>query len=80
MKNETLELAEAVQAWHARRVEQVNTVLDAPAETEIRLGSGKDAIVFTGEQLRGFRAGMATALSFFDKLPFSLERNSDEEE
>ena len=80
MESETLELAEAVQAWHTHRVSQVNTVLDAPASTEVRLGDEDDAIILTGERLAGFRIGMAVALGMFDTLPFSLERNAEDEE
>lgn len=75
MDDETLELAQVVQKWHAHRVEQINTVIDAPAETEVHLGVDEDAIVLKGEQLRGFRMGMVTALSMFRELPFSLEQN-----
>ena len=80
MNSETLELAEVVQAWHAHRVSQVNTVLDAPASTEVRLGDEDDAITLTGERLEGFRIGMAVALGMFDKLPFSLEHSNEDEE
>ena len=80
MKSETLELAEVVQAWHAHRVSQVNTVLDAPVPIKVRLGGEDVAITLTGERLAGFRIGMAVALCMFNELPFSLERNTEDEE
>lgn len=80
MADETLELARVVQKWHAHRVKQINLLLDAPADTEVRIVGEEGDLVLTGERLLGFRAGMATARSLFEKLPFSLEPNTEEEE
>lgn len=67
------ELAEAVQAWHSNATGQLQQILDAPADTEIRLGNDPDSPVLTGEKAQGFRAGIMVALSFVAKLPFKVD-------
>ena len=67
------ELAEAVQAWHSNATGQLQQILDAPADTEIRLGTDPDSPVLTGEKAQGFRAGIMVALSFVAKLPFKVD-------
>lgn len=67
------ELAEAVQAWHSNATGQLQQILDAPADTEIRLGTDPDSPVLTGEKAQGFRAGIMVALSFVAKLPFKID-------
>lgn len=67
------DLAEAVQTWHQDRTTQLQTIIDTPATTEIRLDGGDSTTVLTGDKATGFRAGVAVALSLFGKLPFTFD-------
>lgn len=76
------EIADGLVSWHESRVKNFRTILDAPDDTEIRLGAGDDAIIVAGDQAKWFRIGMTVALEWIEKLPLSITRNapSDEEE
>lgn len=79
------EIAEGLVAWHQKRIKNITTVLDAPADTEINIGIGEDGFALTGDRLDGFRIGMQIALVWFKKFPLSISRNAqaddlDEEE
>lgn len=76
------EIAEGLVAWHTTRITNIKTILDAPEDTEIRLGSGADPVVLTGNHAVAFRAGLSVCLEWFGKFPLSIQRTepSDEEE
>lgn len=74
------EIAEGLIAWHKGRMQNIHAVLDAPADTEIRLGAGDDPIVLAGEKLKGFRVGMIIAQQWFEQFPLSISRNASDEE
>lgn len=78
--SELQEFVEHIQTWHANQMRQLKTILDAPKDTEIRLGADEDAIVLTGEKADGFRMGIVVAQSFLGKLPFSVETNDPDED
>lgn len=64
------EIAEGLVAWHQRRMKNISSVLEAPADTEVHLGE----TVLTGEKLQGFRIGLIIAQEWFEKFPLSVNR------
>ncbi|AUR98498.1 hypothetical protein NVP1251O_67 [Vibrio phage 1.251.O._10N.261.55.E5] len=72
MDSQTLELVEAIQAWHKSKVDQLELV-NEHSEASIKLG---DVEIEAGTDLhKGFKLGVFIALEQFKELPFSLERN-----
>lgn len=68
-----------VTRWHAHQVAQLQSIIDAPEDTPIHLGTGDDAIVLTGEKAQGFRAAIHVVLSLIGKLPFHIEAEDPDE-
>ena len=62
-----------VTRWHAHQTGQLQSIIDAPADTPIHLGTGDDAIVLTGDHAKGFVVGIRIALSLMGTLPFHIE-------
>ncbi|WP_339079068.1 host nuclease inhibitor protein [Pseudomonas sp. TMP9] len=75
------EIAEGLIKWHKNKLRNFDTVLDAPKDTEVRLGSGDDPLILAGEQLKGFRIGLNIAREWIQKFPLSIDptMSSDEE-
>lgn len=76
-------IAEGLVRWHKVRLEQFDKALSQPADTEVRIGTGDDALLLNGERLKGFRMGLAVAQEWIEKFPLSIERTSpscDEEQ
>lgn len=78
------EIAEGLVQWHQNRLQNFDTVLDMPKDTEIHLDTGGgEPLVLAGEVLRGFRIGLTIGREWVEKFPLSIERTapaSDEEE
>lgn len=69
-------LARVVKEWHANKVEALNTVINAPAGTELvfQCADGSEIrIDGNSDKAKGFRIGCIIALEQFGKLPFSFE-------
>ncbi|WP_236233237.1 host nuclease inhibitor protein [Pseudomonas tohonis] len=64
--------------WHKDKMANLQAVIDAPADTEIRI-DGEPPIVITGEQRKGFRAGLLVAQGWFSKFPLAIEVEGDQE-
>lgn len=82
-QDELKEIAQGLIQWHANKVRNFRTVLDAPKDTEINLNTGdEEPLILSGEVLRGFRIGLTIGLEWIEKFPLSIERtaSSDEEE
>ena len=81
-REELQEIAQGLIKWHANKVTSFRTVLDAPKDTEIKLDTGGEPLVLSGEVLKGFRIGLTIGLEWIAKFPLSIERTapSDEEE
>lgn len=66
--------------WHEAKIANLQAVIDTPADTEIRISiEGEPAIVITGEQRKGFRAGLLVAQGWFSKFPLAIEKNGGAE-
>lgn len=76
------EIAEGLIQWHQNKLSNIDTVLDAPKDTEIRLGSGDEPMILVGERAKGFRIGLMIAREWFEKFPLSItpSAHNDEEE
>lgn len=78
------DIAEGLIQWHQNRLQNFDTILSTPADTEVRLDTGdKEPLVLSGERLKGFRLGLMIAREWIEKFPLSIERTapvSDEEE
>lgn len=71
MDSQALELAEAIQAWHKSKVDQLN-LIGAHGDASIKLG---DVEIEAGTEMhKGFKLGVFIALEQFKELPFSLEK------
>ncbi|MNG26835.1 hypothetical protein D3C84_1118740 [compost metagenome] len=70
---ELKEIAEGLIQWHANRMNNIKTILEAPAGTEIRLGED-DPLILQGDKAKGFRIGLAIAQQWFEKFPLSIDR------
>lgn len=76
---ELKEIAEGLIQWHTNRMNNIKTVLDAPAGTEIRLGED-DSLVLQGDKAKGFRMGLAIAQQWFGNFPLSIDRTGPDGE
>ncbi|SED48358.1 hypothetical protein [Pseudomonas anguilliseptica] len=76
------EIAEGLVGWHQKRIKDIDTTLDAPEGTILKLGENdSNPIVLEGELRKGFRIGLFIAKEWFEKFPLSISRNDlDEEE
>ena len=60
--------------WHARILHQLNYALNAPDNVEIRFAAdGKEDIVLSTDQRKGFNAGLITAIGIVGELPFAYQ-------
>lgn len=66
--------------WHQNRMAQLNQMLDAPEEVEIRFETENTGEVLTGEGRKGFMAGLVVAKDLLGDLPFTLSLEEPEEE
>lgn len=67
-------------AWHQNRAAQLDQMLDAPEEVEIRFSTSEgEDIVLTGEGRKGFMAGLVVAKDLLGELPFTLSVEEPEE-
>lgn len=76
------EIAESLIQWHQNKLENFDTILNAPKDTEIRIGSGDDPLILSGETLKGVRMGLIIAREWIEKFPLSFTPTAptDEEE
>lgn len=63
--------------WHQKKVAELNHFLTIPDEGNISIiisEKGKDdqEIIMSGEALKGFKAGLQTALTALGRLPFGV--------
>ncbi len=79
--NDLDDFVQHLVAWHNNRVAQLNQLLNAPEEVEIRFSQdeGKD-LVLTGENRKGFMAGLVVAKDLLGTLPFTLSLEDPVEE
>ncbi|WNL63568.1 hypothetical protein ST4_010 [Aeromonas phage ST4] len=77
MDQQTAELIQAITAWHVNRMRNLQTIIDAPKDTDIKFQVGDQEVVFpAGSDLaKGFAAGVMLAKFQFEKLPFTFERD-----
>lgn len=81
---EVTEIIEILQEWHANRVQKLEMIVQAPADTELVLrGANGQQVLMAGDERKGFKAGCATALDLFGKFPLTMTKIvdcTDEEE
>lgn len=68
------EIAEGLIAWHGQRIKNIDLILQAPKDTEIRLGSGDNPVIMSGERLSGFRAALIIVKDWLEPFPLSINR------
>lgn len=72
------DFAQHIQAWHSNRVGQLQQILDHK-DAPIRLEGAEGTVVeITGEQAKGFRAGVRLSLELLGTLPFSVTQDEEE--
>lgn len=72
-------VADVLVQWHQDKLACFEKILGAPADMEVRLGED-DAIVLTGEMLKGFRIGLVVAQGWISKFPLQVARQPGEED
>ncbi|WP_017521222.1 host nuclease inhibitor protein [Pseudomonas nitroreducens] len=72
-------VADVLVQWHQDKLAYFEKILGAPADMEVRLGED-DAIVLTGEMLKGFRIGLVVAQGWISKFPLQVARQPGEED
>lgn len=73
----TRELIEAVTGWHVNRMQNLQTILDAPKGTDLKFQTGDGSeIVIPGDsdKAKGFLIGIIIAREQFAKLPFTVNQ------
>lgn len=77
MDQQTRELIEAVTGWHVNRMQNLQTILDAPKGTDLRfqLGDGKELVIpGDSDKAKGFLMGIIIAKEQFATLPFTVNK------
>lgn len=59
-------------SWHGKRVKRLEDILMTPEGTEVTMGNG-EPFILKEDGLKGFRIGVALALSQLGQLPFAVE-------
>lgn len=77
-----LEALQLLQKWHAAKVADLTTLKEGAQEgVTLRIGtSDADDLVITKEVAAGMQLALGVALDFLGKLPFTLTRNSLEQD
>lgn len=77
MDQQTRELFEAITAWHVNRMQNLQTILDAPKGTDLRfdVGDGKELVIpGDSDKAKGFLMGIIIAKEQFAQLPFTVSQ------
>jgi len=69
-----------LSAWHQQQIGTVQHFMTIPDGTEVAFDDTAAPLVLTGEALRGFRAGLSTALEYLEALPFTYTQTAIPEE
>lgn len=75
-----MEIAQGLTEWHAQRIGKIQKILATPKDTAIQFGEGDGSISLSPEQANGFRAGMQTALEWFEKFPLKVTPTGQDDE
>lgn len=74
------EIIGLIQQWHTSRVQKLQMIVKAPADTELVLrGANGQQVLLVGDERKGFKAGCATALDLFEKFPLMMTEIVDDE-
>ena len=73
------QFAEQILVWQAQKMAELNHMLSIPEGTRVSLNAG-ESVVLEGEAMKAYRAGVSLAMVQFDKLPFSVEFETDSTE
>ncbi|MBH8611918.1 hypothetical protein I4N56_014030 [Pseudomonas mohnii] len=74
------EIIGMLKEWHANRVRQLQMIVQAPADTELVLrGANGQQVLLVGDERKGFKAGLATALDLFGKFPLTMTEVVDDD-
>ncbi|NMX60230.1 hypothetical protein [Pseudomonas sp. WS 5079] len=73
---EVVEIINLLQQWHSGRVQKLQMIVQAPADSELVLrGANGQQVLLVGDERKGFKAGCATALDLFGKFPLTVTKN-----
>lgn len=82
-KSQLLEFVERIQDWHIARLQAARDIQSNAKEgTSVKVigDSGKEVQVqLTQREAMIFSMGMEAGIAHFEKLPFTISRESDEE-
>ncbi|MEH6368519.1 MAG: host nuclease inhibitor protein [Pseudomonas marincola] len=69
-------VAEQLIKWHSNKMSNVQALLDAPKDMEIRFGEDEQ-LVLTGDMAKGFRVAMHVTRQWFGTFPLSIDQDED---
>lgn len=73
---EVVEIINLLQQWHSGRVQKLQMIVQAPADSELVLrGANGQQVLLVGDERKGFKAGCATAFDLFGKFPLTVTKN-----
>jgi hypothetical protein len=77
---EVAKIIDLLQQWHASRIQKLQMIVQAPADTDLVLrGENGQEVKLVGDERKGFKAGCATALDLFEKFPLTLTEIADDD-
>lgn len=66
--------------WHQQQVDTIEHMMEIPSGTDVTIeGQEVNTLKLEGDALRGFKFGLATALSLLGNLPFTAVDEDDAE-
>ncbi|WP_064116743.1 hypothetical protein [Pseudomonas fluorescens] len=72
---EIAEMLERLQTWHAKRIEQLKSLINAEEEVSIVLrGADGHQIEITGDARKGFRSALRIAVEMLSPFPLRTEK------
>ncbi|NMX64730.1 hypothetical protein [Pseudomonas sp. WS 5079] len=77
---EVAKIIDLLQQWHTSRIQKLQMIVQAPADTELVLrGVNGHQVELLGDERKGFKAGCAMALDLFSKFPLTMTEIIDDD-
>ncbi len=78
---EIIEILGLLQQWHAKKITQLNQIVDAPGDVEIILKGATGTSVTLGDaEAAAYKAGVLLAVELFSPFPLKIEPSVDDDE
>ncbi|MDP2153790.1 MAG: hypothetical protein Q8J66_09055 [Methylotenera sp.] len=75
-----VEFLEQLQDWHLHKIENLSAVIESIKDGVIlKIAEDGEQVELNAEQAFWFKNGLALGLSEFEKLPFTLTKNTEDD-